>query len=109
MNKMWLDDCRPAPKGWHWVKSVHEAKIHCCQTLNKDKILNYDVISFDHDAGDYAWNGGDYIEFLKWLEEKAFTAGWKINQINFHLHSMNPVGVQNMRAIIRRNGWKEVF
>ena len=25
------------------------------------------------------------------------------------LHSMNVVGVQNMRAIIQRNGWTEVF
>ena len=28
--------------------------------------------------------------------------------IKFKLHSMNPVGIQNMRAIIQRNGWKEV-
>ena len=25
------------------------------------------------------------------------------------IHSQNPVGVQNMRAIIHRNGWKEIF
>jgi hypothetical protein len=25
------------------------------------------------------------------------------------IHSMNPVGRENMRAIIRRNGWTEVM
>ena len=25
-----------------------------------------------------------------------------------HIHSMNPVGVQNMRAIIEKNGWREI-
>ena len=25
-----------------------------------------------------------------------------------HIHSQNPVGVENMRAIIKRNGWEEV-
>ena len=24
-------------------------------------------------------------------------------------NSMNPIGVQNMKAIIQRNGWKEIF
>lgn len=24
------------------------------------------------------------------------------------IHSMNPVGVANMRAIIEKNGWKEI-
>lgn len=28
---------------------------------------------------------------------------------SFRLHSANPVGVQNMRAIIQANNWKEVF
>ena len=25
-----------------------------------------------------------------------------------HIHSMNPVGVENMRRVIHRNGWREV-
>ena len=24
--RIWLDDIRPAPEGWTWVKSVQEAK-----------------------------------------------------------------------------------
>lgn len=46
--------------------------------------------------------GGDYIRVLDWLEEQ----GWNYP---IHIHSMNPVGVQRMRAIIRYNGWKEVL
>lgn len=94
---------RPAPEGWITAKSVHEAKIHYIQH-EKDKTM---VISLDHDAGDYYYMGGDYIEFLKWLERKQYEEGWEINA-SFHLHSQNPVGVQNMRAIIQRNGWEEI-
>lgn len=108
MRKMWLDDCRPAPEGWHWVKSVHEAKIYCCQTIHLDNTLNYDIISLDHDAGSYAWNGGDYIELLNWLEKKQELENWNIIT-KFHFHSANPVGIANMRRIIKRNGWTEII
>lgn len=56
----------------------------------------------DHDAGDYFQYGGDYIRLLDWLEETG-------RNYPIRIHSQNPVGVQNMRAIIHRNGWKEVF
>ena len=57
-------------------------------------------ISLDHDTGDYG--PPDYIRILDWLEE---------TECNYpiRIHSQNPIGVQNMRAIIRRNGWKEIF
>lgn len=55
----------------------------------------------DHDAGEYASKGGDYIKLLDWLE------GTKRNY-PIHIHSMNPVGVENMRRIIQKNSWKEV-
>jgi hypothetical protein len=56
----------------------------------------------DHDAGDYAYLGGDYIELLNWMERHG------IDDIPIHLHTMNPVGRMNMKAIIEHNGWKEV-
>lgn len=60
-----------------------------------------EFISIDHDAGDYASDGGDYIRLLDWLEETG-------RSYPIHIHSMNVVGVANMRRIIERNGWKEI-
>ena len=59
------------------------------------------LIDIDHDAGDFAYDGGDYINLLNWLEETG-------RNYPIRIHSMNPVGVQNMRRIIKRNGWTEV-
>ena len=59
------------------------------------------LIDIDHDAGEYAQYGGDYIKLLDWLEETG-------RNYPIRIHSMNPVGVENMRRIIRRNGWTEV-
>ena len=105
--KLWIDDIRLAPEGYRWVKSVHEAKVVCCQLIDPKKVLHIDEFNLDHDAGDYAYLGGDYIEFLKWLSKKFYCSNWKITG-TFHIHSMNTVGVQNMRAIIQKNGWKEI-
>lgn len=59
------------------------------------------MISTDHDAGDFYHDGGDYIRLLDWLEETG-------RNYPIRIHSMNPVGVANMRRIIERNGWKEI-
>ena len=98
--KLWIDDVRPAPEGYVWCKSVNEVKewieyyIHC----NPDEI---ELLDIDHDAGDYAKDGGDYIRLLDWLEEEGI-------RYPIRIHSANPVGVANMRRIIERNGWKEI-
>ena len=126
--KIWVDDVRPAPEGYEWCQSVGEAKeaillseprvkayldmyevlqrlsyrIDCCnkwkEYAEKEKI---ELIDIDHDAGDYANDGGDYIKLLDWLEETG-------RNYPIRIHSMNPVGVANMRRIIQRNGWTEV-
>ena len=99
--KLWIDDVRPAPEGYIHIRSVNVAKkyieLHTNNTRNP-----IELIDIDHDAGDYAHLGGDYIKLLDWLEETG-------RNYPIHIHSMNAVGVQNMRAIIERNGWKEVF
>ena len=99
---------RSAPEGYKWIKTVNEAKIWCCQHIDPHKILHIEEFNLDHDAGDYKYSGGDYIELLNWLEIKQNCYNWIINS-TFKIHSMNPYGAQRMRAIIQRNGWKEVF
>lgn len=61
-----------------------------------------ELIDIDHDAGEFVSDGGDYIRLLDWLEKTG-------RNYPIHIHSQNPVGVQNMRRIIQRNGWKEVL
>ena len=103
--KLWIDDVRPAPEGYVWCRSVEAAKvsIECAEWLwkNCQSTKPIELIDIDHDAGDYACDGGDYIKLLDWLEETG-------RNYPIRIHSMNTVGVQNMRAIIQRNGWKEV-
>lgn len=114
--KLWVDDVRPAPKGYVWRKSVNEAKklieyydyIYSSELdeNNPDGLVlstyKIELIDLDHDAGDYAADGGDYIKLLDWLE------GMELNY-PIRIHSMNPVGVENMRRIIQRNGWTEII
>ena len=102
--KLWVDGLRPAPKGYVWCNSVQEAKdtillFELYATVNED--YKVELIDLDYDAGDYADEGGDYIRLLDWLEETK-------RNYPIHIHSMNVVGVENMRRIIRRNGWKEI-
>lgn len=105
--KLWIDDLRPAPAGYTWVKTVNDAKWYIESAEEIEEIFPtgtpvIKLIDIDHDAGNFVRNGGDYIKLLDWLEETG-------RNYPIRLHSMNPVGVQNMRAIINKNGWKEVF
>lgn len=119
--KLWIDDVRPAPEGYLWAKTVDIAKdyIKCYELFRSGKLEEFEeftmsweyvpmshmignlMIDIDHDAGEYAQYGGDYIKLLDWLEKTG-------RNYPIHIHSMNPVGVANMRAIIQRNGWEEV-
>ena len=105
--KLWIDDLRPAPAGYTWVKTVNDAKWYIESAEEIEEIFPtgtpvIKLIDIDHDAGDFVRNGGDYIKLLDWLEATG-------RNYPIRLHSMNPVGVQNMRVIINKNGWKEVF
>lgn len=106
--KIWVDDVRPAPKGYRWYKSVNEAitaiqnyKIMFNASGGKE-YYRIALIDLDHDAGDFAKNGGDYIKVLDWLETVEYDGA-------IRLHTMNPVGRANMETIVRKNGWKQIF
>lgn len=97
--RIWVDDIRTPPEGYIWVKSVNDAIDLIRKSIDNDIFI--ELIDMDHDAGDFSSMGGDYIRLLDWLE---------IMEYNFpiRIHSMNPVGVQNMRLIIQKNNWEEV-
>ena len=104
--KLWIDDLRPAPTGYVWVKTVNDAKWQIKSAEDVYKIFPCDeppieLIDIDHDAGDFARYGGDYIKLLDWFEETN-------RNYPIRIHSMNPVGRENMLRIIRKNGWTEV-
>ena len=96
--KLWIDDVIPAPEGgdWFWAYSARETK-NLIDEIEWDEYGDREVIELidiNHDAR-------DYIEILDWLEETG-------RNYPIRIHSANPVGVQNMRRIIERNGWKEI-
>ena len=99
--KLWIDEVRPAPEGYVWVKSVNEAINLIGDTEEYLGIDTIELIDIDHDASIYANDGGDYIKLLDWLEETG-------RNYPIRIHSQNVVGVMNMRRIIERNGWKEI-
>lgn len=106
--KIWVDDVRPAPPGYRWITNVHEAKLVIIQLYqhSTNNFPGIEILDLDHDAG--VWNHlGDYIDILKWLEQRQNERGWIID-FPIRLHTMNPVGRQNMQAIIKKNKWKEV-
>ena len=97
--KLWIDDVRPALEDYIWSRTVDATKL----LIIRYEILQepIELIDIDHDAGECAEYGGDYIKLLDWLEETG-------RNYPIRIHSMNPVGIENMRRIIQKNGWTEV-
>lgn len=89
--KIWLDDVRPAPAGWHWVQTAHD----CIDAL---LTWNCDEISLDHDLGDDAKYGTGY-DVILWMERAAADELLRHHvPRNINIHSANPVGVAKMEA-----------
>ena len=54
-----------------------------------------ELIDCDHDLGDCAKDGGDGIRLIDWLAERG-------TFYRIELHTMNPVGRENMQREIER-------
>jgi hypothetical protein len=102
--KLWIDDVRPTPEGYTGFMTTNAA-LRAIRLHYK----NIELIDLDHDAGDCAKEGGDYINILREMHRLTIVHKMDFSHIKFRLHSMNPVGVQNMRAILHDNGWKEIY
>jgi hypothetical protein len=94
--RVFLDDqCDTIRAKWavgytHKVKTAQEA----IELLKSGSVTH---ISLDHDLGDPAVVGTGY-DVAKWLEEAAYLG--TIPKLSWNIHSMNPVGEQNMRAAL---------
>lgn len=100
--KLWIDDVRRPPSNdWLWTMRVDQA-ITAIKMYERNMHDDIIIIDLDHDAGDFVKYGGDYIEILNWLEREGIVDTGYF----FHLHTMNPVGYQNMKTIIDHNGWR---
>lgn len=98
--KIWVDDVRPAPEGYYWAQSVNDAK--AALLLSERYNVTIELLDLDHDAGDFVEYGGDFIKILDWMEETGRSCPIRI-------HSMNPVGRQNMLAICYKNKWSVIY
>ena len=91
--KLWLDDIREAPEGYCRCHSVNEAKEKIIECEKEFVVI--DEINCDHDLGDYASDGGDGIKLIDWLAKRE-------TYYPVRLHTMNPVGRENMQREIDR-------
>ena len=86
-----MDDLRPAPEGVVWCRSINQAK----RVIEEaERSSSVELIDCDHDLGDYAQDGGDSIKLLDWLAERS-------TFYPIALHTMNPVGRDNMLRTIK--------
>ena len=93
-TNLWLDDVRPAPRGWYHATSVEEAL---------DILKNCFVFkcSLDHDLG-LELTGYDLGKEIVRLREECGLNIWPLAKPT--IHSQNPPGARNMREMIDRWG-----
>lgn len=94
---IWLDDIREAPEGFARTFSVNQTKQVVTRAIdNGTSTIHFDL---DHDLGEFSNDGGDAIKLVDWLVENYYDQNMSFS---FHFHSMNPVGVENMRNAVQR-------
>lgn len=88
--KIYLDDTRPAPEGWHLVYTPEEAIAFLERGLVREISLDHDL-GLDHDRTGYA--------VLVWIEKQVYSEP-KFYPPIIHLHTMNPIGRKRMEAAL---------
>lgn len=90
--KIWLDDIRKPPQGYKWFKEVKSLK-----KFFKKNYRKITQMSLDHDLGENVPTGYD---FIAWIEMLVHVEGIRFN-IDFNVHSANPVGEYRMLQAIK--------
>ena len=89
--RVFLDDMRPAPAGWHLVTRAGDA-------IGLLKTWRGSEISLDHDLGDDERGTG--YDVLLWVEEAVATREFVPPEM--HVHSANPPARLKMERAIDR-------
>ena len=94
MERIWIDDTRPAPSGFRWAKTYEEATtlIDYC-TICKGGI---DLICFDYDLGEDK-TGYDIAKYL--VDNHIPVEEYKV-------HSVHPAGIKNICDLLNHYGYK---
>lgn len=84
---------------WHIVRSVNEA-IEWVKNNGFPDVISFDHdLSFEHYAGDFSGENTGY-NFAKWLIEYDMDTGTMPSNFIFTVHSMNPIGSENIRNLL---------
>lgn len=116
--KLWIDSVKPAPEEYVWCKSTDEAKqiieeleeqqqhlqAMALNKLHSYKLFDYHKLMQMSKRRDIKLiDIGDNFDLLVWFQMTCRS------YYPIHIHSQNSAVVENMRRIIKRNSWKEVF
>lgn len=102
--KIFLDDLRPAPRGWTWCRTPAEV-IDLLET-NRGQVTD---LSLDNDLGKIEGvMVPEGLTVVKWLQEQMVLYGYP--PVKVRLHSDNPEALRHMRlmceSIFYRTGYK---
>lgn len=91
--KLWLDDQRPAPRGWLHARSYAEA-VRCIRRFGNELA----EVSLDHDLCP-AHTAGDYSDGRTGYDVLAYLLRTGLRPV-IHIHTMNPEGLQRMTDLL---------
>jgi hypothetical protein len=89
--KLWVDDVRPAPKGWVWARGYKAAR-----RLLEEHDWGFDIISLDHDLGGHK-SGYD---LLCEIEQRAYE--YQNYKPFIGIHTMNMAAREKMARVAEK-------
>ena len=93
--KLWVDDHRVAPDGWNWAKTYAEAMSALESGTVEQISLDHDLACFDADGEEKT--GYDVAKYIAKLAFEGLP-----HPLKWSVHSANPVGIINIRALLIR-------
>lgn len=99
MYSIYVDDIRNPTENFDSICRTTNDAVKIFRKKYKEGTRHF-FLDLDHDAGKDA-PGGDFINILKNIESYVKCGKMKNLDIDVHFHTMNPVGCENMRIIVR--------